>query len=184
MKKILVLTMAALVLLAGCGKDVSDDAPVYAAPPASSPQAAPPPTDPAESSSVPHNAPLPTDDGGVIEITERLFIAQTNDMYLNAPDYLGRTIKYEGIYKNTDNWPEPPEAPIHYVIRYGPGCCGYDGEAGFEVRWDGEYPNPDDWVEVVGVLCEEAYESGYKILYVEVISLTVKDERGAEYVAT
>lgn len=184
MKKVLILMLAAVMLLAGCGKNTGDDAPVYAAPPASTYQATAPSAAPAESSSVPHNAPLPADEGGVIEITEKLFIAQTNDMYLNAPDYLGRTIKYEGIYKNSADWPEPPDPAIHFVIRYGPGCCGYDGEAGFEVRWDGEYPNPDDWVEVVGVLREEEYQSGYKILYVDVTSLTVKEERGAEFVAT
>ena len=121
--------------------------------------------------------------GDVIEIREKLFIAQTNDMYLNPGDYLGKTIRYEGIYKSYI--PETgQEEPWHYVIRYGPGCCGYDGEAGFEVRWDGEFPQEDDWVEVTGTLHEEIYPSGLKVLYLEIASLAVKQERGQEYVST
>jgi uncharacterized membrane protein YcgQ (UPF0703/DUF1980 family) len=34
----------------------------------------------------------------IIEIRERMFIQQCNDIYLNPEDYEGRTIKLEGIY--------------------------------------------------------------------------------------
>lgn len=124
---------------------------------------------------------VPPVTGDVIEIKEKLFIAQTNDIYINGKDYLGKTIVYEGIFKTAEDWPNIGDT-TQYVIRYGPGCCGYDGEAGFEVRWDGEWPQEDDWVEVSGVLCEEAYDNGNKILYLQVTALTVKEERGAEYV--
>ena len=112
-----------------------------------------------------------------IEIKEKLFIAQTNDMYYNAPDYLGKTIKYEGIFTRT----ELPDDTFYTVIRYGPGCCGDDGNVGFEVKWDGKYPEPNDWVEAVGVL--SSYEDeGNKYLYLDLNSLTVLDVRGAETV--
>lgn len=119
----------------------------------------------------------------IIDITEKMFIAQTNYIYLNSEDYLGKTLRYEGLFKNNLEWKTENEDIIHFVIRYGPGCCGYDGEAGFEVRWGGEWPRIDDWVEVVGVLREDAYPNGMQILYLELTSITVKEERGAEYVS-
>lgn len=189
MKKLLVVLLASL-LLAGCGQKEEEPQLIYAAPPEEAPAAeSTAPADTGADAANPHaGVELPGDDGGVLEIKEKLFIAQTNDIYLNGQDYLGRTIKYEGLYKNSEDWEDAAEEVIHFVIRYGPGCCGYDGEAGFEVRWPGgaeaEWPAPDDWVEVIGTLKEEVYDSGYRLLYVELASLTVKEERGAETVAT
>jgi hypothetical protein len=119
------------------------------------------------------------DDSDIIEIKEKMFIAQTNDIYFNPVDYLGKTIKYEGIF----NVHEVPETDTRYysVIRYGPGCCGVDAYAGFEVIWDKEYPEQEDWVEAVGVL-KEYEENGYQYLRLELTSLTVLSTRGEEYV--
>ncbi len=115
----------------------------------------------------------------VIEIKEKMFVAQTNDVYLNPEDYLGKTIKYEGIF-DVYYW-EETDFTFYSVIRYGPGCCGYDAYAGFEVAWDGEYPKQDDWVEAVGVL-ESYEEDGSTYLLLRLSSLTVMDVRGEEYV--
>jgi uncharacterized membrane protein YcgQ (UPF0703/DUF1980 family) len=119
----------------------------------------------------------------IVEIREKMFIAQTNEIYLNAEDYLGKTIKLEGLFK----WEEYENRKHCFVLRYGPGCCGYDGNAGFEVAWEGpgkrlpEYPLPDDWVEAAGVL--KAYEKdGYSYLYIALSSLRVLEARGAEFV--
>jgi hypothetical protein len=74
------------------------------------------------------------------------------------------------------------------VLRYGPGCCGFDGNAGFEVAWDatdreaGPYPGEDDWVEAVGVL-KSYEEDGYPYLYLALSSLQVLDRRGEEFVS-
>ncbi|NLT58889.1 MAG: hypothetical protein GXX99_08015 [Clostridiales bacterium] len=127
---------------------------------------------------MPHGADVEAPAGEVVEIKERLFIAQTNDIYINTADYLGKTIRYEGLFK-TGDW---QGVPYCYVIRYGPGCCGYDGEAGFEVVWDGAWPQVDDWCEVVGVL-EQYEEDGISYLRLVLSSLTVLDERGAEFVS-
>ncbi|MDR2618132.1 MAG: hypothetical protein LBC62_04595 [Treponema sp.] len=121
--------------------------------------------------------------GMIIEIREKMFIAQTNDVYLNPEDYLGKTIKLEGLFKQEQGI----EADYCFVIRYGPGCCGYDGNAGFEVAWDTNqpdslYPSVDDWVEAVGVL-KSYEEEGYSYLYLALSSLEVKTQRGAEFVA-
>lgn len=121
----------------------------------------------------------PTDD--TVVISEKLFIAQTNDIYINTADYLGKTISYEGLFKAT-YW-EGLNQNYYYVIRYGPGCCGYDGEAGFEVVWDQGWPEEDDWCMVTGVL-ETYTEEGQEYLRLALTSLTVLDERGAEFVST
>jgi putative membrane protein len=119
---------------------------------------------------------------GVIEIKEKMFISQVNDVYLNAEDYLGKTIKLEGLFKTEQGY----EKSYCYVLRYGPGCCGYDGNVGFEVAWDKEkekqYPGEDSWVEATGEL-KTYEEDGYdKFLYLDLVSLNVLDKRGQETV--
>ncbi|MCC8022826.1 MAG: hypothetical protein LIO46_03470 [Clostridiales bacterium] len=118
----------------------------------------------------------------VLEITEKMFIGQINDIWYNAEDYLGKTIKYEGIFETY--YYEATDRDYHYVLRYGPGCCGDDGNVGFEVQWDGELPSVFDWVEVIGVVEEYTDDDGYTTLRVNASSMTVKnDERGAETVS-
>jgi len=119
---------------------------------------------------------------GVVEIKEKMFLAQVNDVYLNPDDYLGKTIKLEGIFKEERGY----EKSYCFVIRYGPGCCGNDGNAGFEVAWAKEeappYPAVDSWVEAAGVL-KSYEEDGYsQYLYLDLSSLNVLDKRGAELV--
>ena len=128
----------------------------------------------------PHAAPPPVPEGDIVEIKEKMFIAQMNDIYYNTDDYLGKTIKYEGIF---DIYHDPDtDEDYYFVIRYGPGCCGIDLNAGLEVAWDKGYPKQDDWVEAAGVLVD--YEDGgFHYLRLDLSSLTVLDVRGAEYVS-
>jgi uncharacterized membrane protein YcgQ (UPF0703/DUF1980 family) len=117
-----------------------------------------------------------------VEIKEKMFIAQVNDVYLNPKDYLGKTIKLEGLFKQDHSY----EKTYSFVIRYGPGCCGNDGNAGFEVAWAAEkakpYPAEDSWVEATGVL-KTYEENGYSdYLYLDLSSLNVLSRRGAETV--
>ncbi|MDR2767500.1 MAG: metal ABC transporter permease [Treponema sp.] len=121
---------------------------------------------------------------GIIEIREKMFIAQTNDVYLNAEDYLGKTIKVEGLFKSESY--EDLSRTFCFVLRNGPGCCGNDQSAGFEVAWgigkEQNMPKEDDWVEAVGALSYYE-EDGYPYLYLALNSLKVKNnQRGAEYV--
>ena len=115
----------------------------------------------------------------IVEIKEKMFVAQTNEIYVNAGDYLGKTIKYEGIFKIFPG--SEPDITYRTVIRYGPGCCGTDGDCGFEVVWDKGYPEENDWVSVEGIL-EEYDEGGVKYLRLALNSLEIKTERGNEYV--
>jgi hypothetical protein len=113
----------------------------------------------------------------VVEIGERLFIGQVNDVYLNPDDYYGKTIKLEGIFTMSPD----PDNPYCYVFRYGDACCDF----GFEVAWPREHelPYPDDyaWVQATGQL--RSYKYGiYEQLYLELSSLTELSKRGKEIV--
>jgi uncharacterized membrane protein YcgQ (UPF0703/DUF1980 family) len=121
-------------------------------------------------------------DENVIEIREKMFIAQTNDIYLNAEEYLGKTLRYQGYFETIED--EDSGEVYCFVIRNGPGCCpGVDNTAGFEVAWDKPWPNPNDWVEATGVLEEYEFEpGGMKYLRVNLKDLTVLVNRGAETV--
>jgi uncharacterized membrane protein YcgQ (UPF0703/DUF1980 family) len=118
-----------------------------------------------------------------IEIKEKMFIAQTNDVYLNQDDYLGKTIKLQVLFKAA----EYGDRSAYFVLRYGPGCCGSDGQAGFEVMWDnatasaGPYPQVDDWVEAVGTL-KSYVEDDFPYLYIALSSLNILPTRGSEVV--
>jgi uncharacterized membrane protein YcgQ (UPF0703/DUF1980 family) len=105
---------------------------------------------------------------GAIEIKEKMFVAQTNEIYQNAADYLGKTIRLTGLFKTFEG---ENGAKYYTVVRYGPGCCGTDSNPGFEALWDKGYPDEDAWVEATGVL--EAYtEDGEEYLRLALSSLT------------
>lgn len=116
----------------------------------------------------------------VLEIKEKMFITQTNDILLNAQTYEGKTIKVEGMYfgyfDTYDN------RDYNYVQRRSPGCCGNDGTIGFEFVYDGAMPEVDDWIEAIGQI--EIFKVGDKDrVRLRLSQLTVKDERGKEFVS-
>jgi len=128
-----------------------------------------------------NGSPVSTED--VIEIKEKMFISQVNDVYLNKEDYLGKTIKLEGLFKMEEAYDK-----LHcFVLRFGPGCCGYDGAVGFEVIWDKEkeksYPGEDSWVEATGELKTYNEADYVDCLYLDLVSLNVLNKRGSETVA-
>ena len=83
-----------------------------------------------------------------IDITDNYFIAQTNDIYMNYGEYEGKTVRLEGYfyvyqeYSTGENY--------YAVIRNSPGCCGNDGLAGLDIKYDGEYPPEKTWIQVIG----------------------------------
>lgn len=113
----------------------------------------------------------------VIEITDNFFIEQTNDIYINLEDYVGKTVKMEGlIYSYEDE-----NGDILYaVVRNTPGCCGNDGLAGLDIRYDKDYPKEDTWVEVVGVVESETV-NGSELPALKVSSM-IEKEKGTEFV--
>ncbi|MDR2191475.1 MAG: hypothetical protein LBO62_01145 [Endomicrobium sp.] len=130
-------------------------------------------------------SPLLADQNGVLEIRDRLFAAQVNDVYKNAKDYIGKTIKYQGVFGRYVE--DASDVKNYYVIRYGPGCCGNDAYIGFEVVLDGDkvsdkdYPAENEWVEAVGKVEEYDFE-GIKVLRIRLSSLKILQERGKEFI--
>ena len=119
----------------------------------------------------------------IIEIKEKMFASQVNDVYLNTKDYLGKTIKLEGIFKKEQGY----DRAYCFVVRYGPGgCCGMDANVGFEVSWAKEnekpYPVDDSWVEAKGVLRSYEEDGFFQYLYLDLSSLKTLSRRGAETV--
>jgi len=118
-----------------------------------------------------------------IEITDRFFILQVQEIHSNVEEYLGRTIRYEGMFRSV-HW-APLDRDYHYVIRYVDSCCGPGGSIGFEVYFeDGNIsPVPENaWVAVAGVL-DEYEEEGMYHLRLIVTSITALEERGQELVS-
>ena len=110
--------------------------------------------------------------GDIIEITDNYFIEKTNDIYINIEDYIGKTVKFEGLvysYQDTEG------NTLYAVVRNTPGCCGNDGLAGLDIRYDKEYPKENTWVEVQGAIVAETLDEK-KIPAVKVFSMKEKEE--------
>ena len=62
-----------------------------------------------------------------------------------------------------------------------PAAVEMTAGGGFLLKYDGEFPNENDWIRVTGhpELVTEGY---YTNLYLNVASLEVKAERGTEFV--
>ena len=106
----------------------------------------------------------------IIEIKDEYFISATNDIYYNLDSYVGKTIKMQGlIYEYTAEGEK-----CCAVIRNSPGCCGNDGLAGLDIKYDGECLPPNTWVEIVGVVEKESWQNGYNPI-VKVTSMEEKE---------
>jgi len=170
MKKIVLFSIIAVLLITGCSDRKNP------AEPAVKPAA--------EAAS--HNTPPP---GVDLIIGDKLFIGQVNDVYRNRNDYLGKTIRIEGMFMSAESGGKE----YCYVFRKGPGCCGDDGQVGFEVYWNPPdsdqvpgnakkaYPKRNDWVEAQGEL-KRYSENGANYLYLALSYLEVMEERGVEFV--
>jgi len=115
-----------------------------------------------------------------VDITEKMYVAYINEIYVNADDYIGQTIRIQGMFQAYTD--ENTGLTYYYVYRTGPGCCGNDGSmCGFEFTWNGNIPKDNDWIEVVGNL-RSYEEDGCSYLTLDSTSVTILDERGAETV--
>jgi len=120
-------------------------------------------------------------DGDIVEISERFFITEMMHINRNAEEYVGRTVRYEGMFR-TLHWAATGE-DYYMVLRHVMDCCGDDGIIGYEIYLGDIAPLPDDaWVEVTGVL--EFYEVGGGMQFLRVVATSIRemDVRGAEFV--
>jgi len=120
----------------------------------------------------------------IIEIRERMFIQQILDIYTNTDEYLGKTVRFEGIYG--ENPGRDGEEPTRFVFRHAPGCCGYDGMVGLLViLGDCPAPEPNAWVEATGKVDTIVSEVSANVEFVvlRLSSLRVLETRGREFVS-
>ncbi len=118
--------------------------------------------------------------GSILEIKDKLFLTQINDIYFNYESYKDKTIIVEGMFTYFVSYLDDSEVPA--VFRFGPGCCGNDGWGGFLLDWKGTYPEDNDWIKVTGKPVIKT-TGGYQDLFLEVMSIEIKAERGNEYVS-
>jgi len=115
-------------------------------------------------------------------ITERFFVQQVSSILQNLDTYTGRTIQLEGMFFS---WgPSAPGADdmYHFVVRFMSGCCGDEGNVGFEVYMgDFESFTDNTWVSVTGVLeLRDGWQPNTPMLVVTAIEALA--ERGQEIV--
>lgn len=123
----------------------------------------------------------PDPDPDILEISEKMFLAQINDIYFNFDDYKNKTIIVEGLFSSFTSRDGTRKVPVIY--RYGPGCCDNDGWGGFLLEYAGKLPNENDWIRVTGTPERITTPEGYTNLVLNVISIEVKTNRGKELVA-
>ena len=113
----------------------------------------------------------------VIEIDDHAFATRVQDILLDAENYVGRAIRYEGIF-----WRFPiPDAHVDMVFRLMASCCS-TLEIGFEVYLnDIEIPPNDTWVEVLGILEPFEYR-GQTFFRLNVLTLEERPERGVDFI--
>ncbi len=113
---------------------------------------------------------LPTgkaeDGSDYLPIYEKQFVLLTNEIYANYKNYLNQTIAYEGVFVSL--YDKAKQITRYFVIRYGPGCCAYDGMPGFEVRFPEHFNvsqyKDKDWLYVEGKL-QVSHEDNADYLY-------------------
>ncbi len=157
MKKLLCLTalcaVTALGMLTGCGADAAQEAPASAAP------------SPAASASLTSVFGA----GEVVDLTELssvMVYAEVNNIMTTPDDYIGRTIRMDGLYYAS--YYEETGLYYHYVIvEDATACC----QQGLEFMWADhiypqDFPADDTRVEVEGVF--RSYEElGITYYYVD-----------------
>jgi len=118
-----------------------------------------------------------------IDIVEETFVSQASQILNNRAQYLGRTVRFEGMVLATSYW---EDEPFHFVYRntYG-GCCGQEGIIGFDVALNDIEPFSNDaWVEVIGVFEEfDILEGRVQIPIINATSIREMPERGLEFVS-
>lgn len=117
---------------------------------------------------------------GIVEIKEKMFLTQINDIYYNYDDYKDKKIVVEGMFALFESADGKSRSPV--VFRYGPGCCSNDGWGGFLLDYKDNQPATKDWIRVVGTPEIRDSTLGLPELYLKVETLEVKTKRGLELV--
>lgn len=94
------------------------------------------------------------DGSDYLPLKEQQFVLLTNEIYANYKQYMTHTLAFEGVFVSL--YDKAISKNRYFVIRYGPGCCAYDGMPGFEVQFPKDYEvgklADKEWLYVEGKL--------------------------------
>lgn len=112
---------------------------------------------------------------GIINISDGIFLALVNDIYVNKDEYLGKKVRISG--QNVRFEDKDTGEVIYAILREGPGCCYNDSVIGFEYITDGKYPEKDKWYEMIGEVIVDKYKSG-KVVKLKLIEIKEVEPKG------
>lgn len=112
---------------------------------------------------------------GIINISDGIFLALVNDIYVNKDEYIGKKVRISG--QNVRFEDKDTGEVIYAILREGPGCCYNDSVIGFEYITDGKYPEKDKWYEMIGEVIVDKYKSG-KVVKLKLIEIKEVEPKG------
>ncbi|MFT4445059.1 DUF1980 domain-containing protein [Parvimonas sp. G1967] len=112
---------------------------------------------------------------GIINISDGIFLALVNDIYVNKDEYIGKKVRISG--QNVRFEDKDTGEVIYAILREGPGCCYNDSVIGFEYITDGKYPEKDKWYEMIGEVIVDKYKSG-KVVKLKLIDIKEVEPKG------
>ena len=116
----------------------------------------------------------------VYEVSDRFFATQMHGILFNSDEYMGRTIRFTGMFFSSQ-WGDPgqPTETFYYVGRFGEECCAPGDFMGLEV-YLGDIPVADDfsWVSVTGVLGRKYIQDFGEVIYLHTLSMEEVDIPG------
>lgn len=112
---------------------------------------------------------------GIINISDGIFLALVNDIYVNKDEYVGKKVRISG--QNVRFEDKDTGEVVYAILREGPGCCYNDSVIGFEYITDGKYPEKDKWYEMVGEVIIDKYKTG-KVVKLKLIEIKEIEPKG------
>lgn len=112
---------------------------------------------------------------GIINISDGIFLALVNDIYVNKDEYVGKKVRISG--QNVRFEDKDTGEVIYAILREGPGCCYNDSVIGFEYITDGKYPEKDKWYEMIGEVIIDKYKTG-KVVKLKLIEIKEIEPKG------
>jgi len=112
---------------------------------------------------------------GIINISDGIFLALVNDIYVNKDEYVGKKVRISG--QNVRFEDKDTGEVVYAILREGPGCCYNDSVIGFEYITDGKYPEKDKWYEMVGEVIVDKYKTG-KVVKLKLIEIKEIEPKG------
>ena len=122
----------------------------------------------------------------IIKIMENVYVDYINDIYLDSSKYIGKAIEIEGMFTNLVDEDNKNHLYVYRITdimehthEEDSECENHEVESmlGLEFSYNGNLPNENEWIKVVGTLEEQ---DGNLIINAD--SVEIVNERGLEKV--